>query len=136
MSEILGAVAYDEHVDNGGGYMSYHEKSYSEETAKAIDDEVRKLLEEAHKRATEVILAHRKEVELMTAMLIEFETLDAQDVKDIINNEWDSEKKKRRLKDVDKMFKRETLTPPPPPELNGPKGDGIVVDDKDLPAQA
>jgi cell division protease FtsH len=117
MSDNLGTVTYDERTDNGGGYggLSYHEKSYSEETARAIDDEVRKLLDEAHTRAVNIIEEYRKEVELMTEMLVEFETLDAQDVRDIINNDWDPEKKKKRLKDQDQLFKRQTEVPPPPP---------------------
>jgi len=117
MSDNLGTVTYDDRLDNGGGYtgLSYHEKSYSEETARAIDDEVRKLLDEAHSRAINIIEEYRKEVELMTEMLIEFETLDAQDVKDIIGNNWDSEKKRKRLKDQEQLFKRQTETPPPPP---------------------
>ena len=119
MSENLGAVAYDERYDNGGGYtgMNYHEKSYSEETARAIDDEVRKLLDAAHQRAVSIIQEYRAEVELMTEMLIEFETLDAQDVRDIINKQWDSEKKRQRLKEQDQLFRRNTELPPPPPPL-------------------
>jgi cell division protease FtsH len=120
MSDNLGTVTYDDRYDNGGGYagLSYHEKSYSEETARAIDDEVRKLLDEAHQRARDIIEQYRKEVELMTLMLIEFETLDAQDVRDIIKNEWDPEKKRKRLKDQDQLFKRQTEMPPPPPPIS------------------
>ncbi len=120
MSDNLGAVAYDERSDNGGGYtgLNYHEKSYSEETARAIDDEVRSLLDEAHKRAVDIIEQYRNEVELMTAMLIEFETLDAQDVRDIINKEWDSEKKRKRMKEQDQLFKRQPGSPPPPPSIS------------------
>lgn len=119
MSDSLGTVAYDERYDNGGGYtgIPYHEKSYSEETARAIDEEVRQILDEAHKRAQEVIEKYREEVELMAQLLVEFETLDAQDVRDIINHEWDSEKKRQRLKKQDQLFKREVETPPPPPSI-------------------
>lgn len=117
MNDILGTVAYDERSDSGGGYsgLSYHEKSYSEQTARSIDDEVRKLLDEAHNRALRIIEEHRAEVQLMTDLLIEFETLDALDVRDIINKEWDSEKKRQRMKDQDQLFRRETELPPPPP---------------------
>ena len=120
MSENLGAVAYDERSDNGGGYtgLNYHEKNYSEETARTIDDEVRKLLDTAHERAVSIIKENRAEVELMTELLIEFETLDAQDVRDIINKKWDSEKKRQRLIDSEHLFKRSTELPPPPPPMN------------------
>ncbi|MCH9627019.1 MAG: ATP-dependent zinc metalloprotease FtsH [Chlamydiales bacterium] len=130
MSDILGKVAYDERTEGAGGYgMGPSEKTYSEETARVIDEEVRKLLDEAYQRATDVILAHRDQVELMTRMLIEFETLDAQDVRDIINNEWDPEKKQKRLQELDKLFKREQETPPPPPpQISSDAND----DDRDL----
>lgn len=117
MSDNLGNVAYDERYDNGGGYtgLGYHEKSYSEETARAIDDEVRKLLDAAHDRAIDIINQYKKEVDLMSQMLIEFETLDSQDVREIIKGEWDPDNKRQRLKDQDQLFKRQTEMPPPPP---------------------
>ncbi len=117
MSDNLGNVAYDDRFDNGGGYtgVSYHEKSYSEETARAIDEEVRNLLDTAYKRAVDIIEQKRAQMELMAQMLMEFETLDAHDVRDIINNSWDPEKKRKRLKDQEQLFKRQPETPPPPP---------------------
>jgi len=115
MSDNLGTVAYNDRDDNGGGYMGFpgHEKSYSEETARVIDEEVRHILDEAHKRAVDMILAHREEVELMTQMLIEFETLDAQDIREIINHKWDAEKKRKRMKDQDTLFKKKSETQTP-----------------------
>ena len=46
-------------------------------------------------------------------MLMEFETLDAQDVKDIMDGSWDMEKKRARLKEADDLQKK----PPPPPPI-------------------
>lgn len=124
MSDLLGTVAYDERSDNGGGYSNfgYHEKSYSEETAKAIDEEVRKILEAAYKRAHDIITAHREEVELMTQMLIEFETLDAQDVRDIIEKKWNIEEKRRKLREIESLSKALPSMPPPPPKIDGELG--------------
>ena len=46
-------------------------------------------------------------------MLMEFETLDSEDIKDIVENKWDAEKKRKKLKVAEeKHIKR----PPPPPE--------------------
>ena len=119
MSDALGNVAYDESGDNGNGFpgFPYHEKSYSEQTAKAIDDEVRKLLEEAHNRAKEILITHKEAIEKMTQMLMEYETLDAQDIRDILNHEWDDEKKKKRLREADNLFKCAPSGPPPPPKF-------------------
>lgn len=117
MSDKLGAVAYDEHSESGQylGIGGYSEKKYSEETAKAIDDEVRRILDEAHENARKIILDHRKHVELMTQMLMEFETLDSEDVRKIINDEWSVEDKRDRLKKAEELHKKVSATPPPPP---------------------
>ena len=118
MSDQLGTVAYDERSDMSTGYGTYHEKNYSEETAKSIDGELRSLLDAAYQRALTLIKEHRDEVELMTQMLIEFETLDAKDVKEIMDHTWDPEKKRARLKEEGMMFKKtsDDLPPPPPQE--------------------
>ena len=120
MSEKLGAVAYDERSEQGQylGFAGYHEKKYSEETAKSIDDEVRRILDDAHEKARQMILEHRDQVELMTQMLMEFETLDAEDVKKIINNEWNIDEKRDRLKKADDLHKKTPAIPPPPPPLD------------------
>lgn len=117
MSEKLGLVAYDERADGGQylGMSNYHEKKYSEETAKAIDDEVRHLLDSAYERAKEIILQHRDAVDLMAQMLIEFETLDSEDVKFIAAGKWDVEEKRLRLKKADELSKKGIVMPPPPP---------------------
>lgn len=118
MSDKLGAVAYDER-DRGGQYlgmMNYHEKRYSEQTARAIDAEVRSILDEAHNRAYEIIKENRERVELMTKMLMEFETLDRVDILKIFNDEWDSDEKRERLKKEAESHKKKPATPPPPPK--------------------
>lgn len=126
MSEQLGTVTYDERSDSSTGYGSYHEKSYSEETAKAIDGELRALLDAAYQRALTIIREHRDEVELMTQMLIEFETLDAKDVKEIMDHTWDPERKRARLKEEGILFKKVSDDlPPPPPQENAMK-DGTL----------
>ncbi len=127
MSDKLGAVAYDEHSDNGGsgyGFGEFHEKPYSDETAKVIDAEVRKILDDAHETARKIILEYREQVELMTQMLMEFETLDSEDVQEIvIKKNWDITRKRERLKRAAELYKKEPAggTPPPPP----PKEAGI-----------
>ncbi len=125
MTDALGAVTYDERAEQGQYFgMAHHEKTYSEETAKQIDDEVRKILDAAHKQATEIIEGNRDKVLLMTDMLMEFETLDRQDVLDIIEGKWDSNKKKDRLKsDADRARKD---PPPPPNPISDTPADGNV----------
>ncbi len=117
MSDSLGAVAYDER-DRGGQYlgmMNYHEKRYSEETARGIDVEVRRILDQAHDRALSIIEENREKVQLLTDMLMEFETLDREDIYQIFNGKWDVEAKRVRLKKEQDLHKKKPVVPPPPP---------------------
>jgi cell division protease FtsH len=124
MTDKLGAVAYDERSENGQylGMPNYHEKSYSDATAEEIDKEVRMILNEAHLRAKEIIETNRKPLQLMTDMLMEYETLDRDDVLEIMHGNFDQEKKKLRLKNVQDLQRK---TPPPPP---------VKLPDRDLPS--
>lgn len=57
-----------------------HERQYSEDTAKIIDDEVEALITEAAKRAREVINANRSHLEDLKDALLEKETIEADEV--------------------------------------------------------
>ncbi|MFH0881030.1 MAG: hypothetical protein V2A34_15045, partial [Lentisphaerota bacterium] len=48
------------------------------------DEEVSRLIRECHARAIDIIKAHRDKLDIMAKLLIERETLDGRDVKDII----------------------------------------------------
>lgn len=115
MTDKLGMVAYDERAEGGQylGVQNYHEKNYSEETAKAIDEEVRSIMNEAYQKSRSLIEANKDKVQLMTDMLMEFESLDREDVLEIMNDTWTLEKKKERLQKAQNLQKK---TPPPPPE--------------------
>lgn len=117
MSDELGTIAYDERNEGGQylGLSGYHEKKYSESTAQRIDEEVRRLVEEGHATALRIVKDRSEQVELMTEMLIEFETLDAEDVKLIVDSKWDIEEKRKRLQSANERFKKVKATPPPPP---------------------
>ncbi|MDE3045140.1 MAG: ATP-dependent zinc metalloprotease FtsH [Verrucomicrobiota bacterium] len=116
MSDELGTVTYDERTDAGQylGMANYHEKSYSNETAQQIDQEVKKLIDEAHKRALTILEENRDKVQLMADMLMEFETLDSTDVKEIMEDSWNAEVKRARLKTADELQRK---LPPPAPAL-------------------
>jgi cell division protease FtsH len=52
------------------------EPDYSEEIAREIDDEIRRVIEEAHDRAHQVLREHMDELHKLSAILIERETID------------------------------------------------------------
>jgi cell division protease FtsH len=52
------------------------EPDYSEEIAREIDDEIRRVIEEAHDRARKVLAEHMEELHNLSELLIEHETID------------------------------------------------------------
>lgn len=116
MSDELGLVSYDERTESGQylGMSNYHEKNYSNETATKIDAVVKDLLDTAHKEAIRILTENKDKVQLMTDMLMEFESLDAVDVVEIMAGTWNSDTKKGRLKLAEDLQMKE---PPPAPPL-------------------
>jgi len=53
-----------------------NEPDYSDEVAREIDEEIRRVIEEAHDRATRVLQDHMEELHRISAILIERETID------------------------------------------------------------
>ncbi len=86
MSKKLGPLTWGrrEQLQYLGGQV-HEERNYSEATAQMIDDEVRKLVEEGHQRATEVITTQREVLNALAARLNEKEVIDGDEVKQIIN---------------------------------------------------
>lgn len=87
MSDRLGMVEYGEHEDYVflARDMS-RSRDYSESTAQEIDREVRRLVDEAYNRAKEIIASNRTALESIAKALLEYETLDAEQIKDIIEH--------------------------------------------------
>jgi cell division protease FtsH len=61
-----------------------HERQYSDETAKIIDDEVEELITEAGERARAVIRANRDKLEALKEQLLQKETVEAEQVLEIL----------------------------------------------------
>jgi cell division protease FtsH len=85
MSEKLGPISYE--PDPGLRDMMYimpGEKEYSEKTAEEIDNEVKRLVDQAYKKSKELIEANKDKLEKIAKALLKYETLDADDVKLIL----------------------------------------------------
>ncbi|HVL50833.1 MAG TPA: ATP-dependent zinc metalloprotease FtsH [Actinomycetota bacterium] len=81
MSERLGPMALGEKVDQPFlGRDMGHNADYSESVAAEIDDEIRRLVDEAHQEAWEICSTYRTELDAMVALLIEKETIEKEDV--------------------------------------------------------
>ena len=83
MSDRLGPVQYEGNHQVFVGRDYGQTKAYSEQVAFEIDQEVRKILMEAHQKAHEIIEAHRAQHKLIAEKLLEFETLDAKAIKSL-----------------------------------------------------
>jgi cell division protease FtsH len=59
-------------------------REHSEATAQLIDAEVKRIIDQAYQRATVILEANRSNVEKIARGLLEFETLDASHIKEII----------------------------------------------------
>jgi cell division protease FtsH len=74
------------HVDDGMMLdRLVHERNYSDETAKVIDDEVEDLIKEAAKRAHEVLKVNMHKLEALKDALLEKETVEADEVLKILD---------------------------------------------------
>ncbi|MFL6539192.1 MAG: ATP-dependent zinc metalloprotease FtsH, partial [Chthoniobacterales bacterium] len=87
MSEKMGMVEYGEHEDYVFlGRDISRSRDYSEATAEEIDREVRKLIDDAYTKAMELLTANREKLDIIAKALLEFETLDGAQIRDIIEH--------------------------------------------------
>jgi cell division protease FtsH len=87
MSEELGMVEYGDHQEHVFlGRDMGSPRNYSEATAQKIDAEVKQLIDTAYDRATELIKTHREKLDAIAKGLLEYETLDAKHIHEIMEH--------------------------------------------------
>ncbi|MCB1964371.1 MAG: AAA family ATPase, partial [Rhodocyclaceae bacterium] len=86
MSDELGPMVYGEEEGEIflGRSVTTH-KNMSESTMQRVDAEIRRILDEQYAVARNLIETHRDKVEAMTQALLEWETLDAEQLNDIMD---------------------------------------------------
>ena len=88
MSEKLGPLRYNENQEEIFlGHSVARSQHVSEATAQIIDEEIRALIEAAECKAREVLNAHMEDLHKVTKGLLEYETLTAAEVQQILNDE-------------------------------------------------
>jgi len=88
LSERLGPLQYDDEQDEvflGRGGMGGGAKTLSAETHRAIDEEVRKIIDTCYGRAKSILEENRDKLEAMKDALLEYETVDAGQIDDIMH---------------------------------------------------
>ena len=85
MSDVLGPVLYAENSNEVFlGRAVTQNKNMSEDTARLVDAEIKRLLVNAHEEATAILKKYDRELETLAQALIEYETLSGDEIKDVI----------------------------------------------------
>lgn len=87
-SDKLGPLRYN---DNEGevflGHSVTQHKNVSDATAKLIDEEVRRLVDEAESHAERILTEHRADLDMIAEALLEYETLSGDDVNGLLKGD-------------------------------------------------
>ncbi len=124
MSEKLGSITLgkkDDMVFIGRDLMK--EKTYSEQTAQLIDGEIKRIVEECHKKALDILKKNRKTLKVMAEVLLEREVLDSSEVDDIMAG--------RKL--APKPISKDNA-PPSTPTSSAPVTPGVVLKPQTSPS--
>ncbi|NLY39718.1 MAG: ATP-dependent metallopeptidase FtsH/Yme1/Tma family protein [Firmicutes bacterium] len=86
MSDALGPITLGRKADQVFlGRDLGRDRDFSEEIAKAIDQEIRRTVDECYRKAMEILQQNRDKLELIAAALMEKETLDAEEIKALMD---------------------------------------------------
>ncbi len=84
-SDKLGPLRYSDNQEEVFlGHSVTQHKNVSDATAKLIDEEVRRLVDEAEIKATDILVAHRGDLDAVAEALLEYETLSGEEVKALL----------------------------------------------------
>ncbi len=85
MSDKLGPLRYEDNQEEVFlGHSVTQHKSVSDKTAELIDNEIRRIIDEAETKARQVLGEHQDDLHKLAKGLLEYETLDANEVQDIL----------------------------------------------------
>jgi cell division protease FtsH len=113
MSDVLGPLTFGQ--KEGQIFLGRdisQNRDYSEQTAQVIDREVRDIVERNYRRAVEILSDKMQALHDLSAALLEFETLDGEEIDQVIRGE--------------KIVRKpaETSSQPPTPSAEASKVDG------------
>ena len=86
LSETMGPLMYDEGGEEVflGRSAAQPAKAMSDETARAIDKEVRHIIDQCYAKAREILDDNRAKLDVMADALMQYETIDAEQIDDIM----------------------------------------------------
>jgi len=81
MNDRLGFIFYGEDDSRPNAFGGFGEgREYSEETAKIIDEEVKKLIDRLYDETRQLLEANRDKIDAVAKALLKYETLDQNDI--------------------------------------------------------
>jgi cell division protease FtsH len=92
MSDKLGPRVFGH--DHGQPFLGREfsaEPDYSDEIAREIDDEVRRIIESAHQRARDLLAEHRERLEVISEILVKRETIEADEFEALLAYKTEAE---------------------------------------------
>jgi cell division protease FtsH len=69
------------------GRDMHSEPDYSDDLARTIDSEIRRIIEEAHQRARDILVEHREDLENLSQILLRRETIEREEFIALLNGE-------------------------------------------------
>ncbi|HBB35485.1 MAG TPA: cell division protein FtsH [Cyanobacteria bacterium UBA8803] len=88
MSKVLGPLAYEKGQQNaflGGDGMMNPRRMVSDDTAKAIDDEVKEIVETAHQQALDILNQNQELLEKIALQILETEVIEGEELQKLLN---------------------------------------------------
>lgn len=114
LNDKIGNISF---YDSTGQSDYNFNKPYSEKTAEIIDEEVKKMIDEAYVRTKKVLVDNKANLEVLANRLLEKEILYREDLEEIFGlRPWDEEKDIVRIRDTQNGVtpeNKEPINPPP-----------------------
>ncbi len=107
MSKKIGPISY---YDSTGTRDTFT-KPFSEQTAHEIDSEVRRILDEAYARARDIIEKNNDKINVMADLLLDKETIYAEDIEKILGTSAQALKSKQEKRDSTNKNDGATIAP-------------------------
>jgi len=102
LNERIGNISF---YDSSGQSEYSFNKPYSEKTAEAIDEEVKKLIEKAYERTKKILRDHKAQLDSLAQMLLEREVIFREDLEEIFGKRiWDKEGENGTASEISKSY--------------------------------
>ena len=96
------------------GRDMHSEPDYSDDMARTIDSEIRRIIEEAHQRARDILVEHRADLETLSQILLRRETIEREEFLALLEGTPEAQvfaERDRRAAELEAEAKREAAEP-------------------------